>query len=87
MINFLLFCYIDSGAGGLVNPNKTYAAVQQENTVGHELYRQTHRDFYVGEPLHRAYSSPNFSSKSRFGIPTPHDNTGNVVKSLLKAVF
>ena len=66
----------DSGAGGLVNPNKTYETVEKEGAVGHELYRKSHLDFDVGEQLVRSYTSPNFQNTNKFGIPTPHDNTG-----------
>jgi len=75
---------LDIGAGGLINPNKTYARVEEETKTGHELYRQTHRDFFVGEQLHRAYTSPNFQTTNKFGIPTPHDNTGLHLKKTLK---
>ncbi|KAL4217128.1 hypothetical protein ACF0H5_023582 [Mactra antiquata] len=75
---------LDTGAGGLINPNKTYEEVEKENEVGHELYRKSHLDFNVGEQLHRSYTSPSFSSKSKFGIPTPHDNTGLHVKKTMK---
>ena len=70
---------IDTGAGGLINPNKTYADVESESQVGHELYRSSHLDFDVGEQLKRAYTSANFDEKSKFGIPTPHDNTGRLI--------
>jgi hypothetical protein len=71
-----LISLTDTGAGGLINPNKTYADVEKENEVGHELYVRSHNDFNVGEQLQRSYTSPHFSYKSKFGIPTPHDNTG-----------
>lgn len=75
---------LDTGAGGLINPNKTYEEVEKENQVGHELYVRSHDDFNVGEQLHRSYTSPNFNSYSKFGIPTPHDNTGKHVKKTMK---
>ncbi|XP_052815590.1 EF-hand domain-containing family member B-like [Mya arenaria] len=75
---------LDTGAGGLINPNKTYERVEEESAVGHELYRQTHLNFNVGEQLHRAYTSPNFKNTNKFGIPTPHDNTGKHLKKTLK---
>ena len=70
----------DTGAGGLINPNKTYADVDKESGLGHELYVRSHADFNVGEKLKRSYTSPNFQSAAKFGIPTPHDNTGNAVE-------
>ena len=68
--------FTDIGAGGLINPNKTYAEVEKESALGHELYVKSHDDFNVGEKLIRSYTSPNFQSTNKFGIPTPHDNTG-----------
>lgn len=75
---------LDIGAGGLINPNKTYAEVEQESAVGMDLYRQTHSNFDVGEQLHRGYTSPSFHPDSKFGIPTPHNNAGIKVKKTLK---
>ena len=66
----------DTGAGGLINPNKKYDEVEKESQMGHDLYTRSHFDFNVGEPLRRSYTSPNFNFVSKFGIPTPHDNTG-----------
>ncbi|KAL3855117.1 hypothetical protein ACJMK2_014346 [Sinanodonta woodiana] len=77
---------LDSGAGGLINPNKNYAEVDIETQEGHELYVRSHKDFNVGEQMHRSYTSPNFSFNSKFGTPTPHDNTGLHTKKTLKWV-
>ena len=72
-----LFCpVLDTGAGGLINPNKTFADVDKESALGHELYVKSHADFNVGEKLLRSYTEPNFQNTAKFGIPTPHDNTG-----------
>jgi len=74
----------DIGAGGLINPNKTYAEVEQESAEGHELYRTTHKDYNVGEQCHRDYSSPSFKNTGKFGVPTPHHNDGKEVKKTLR---
>ena len=81
-----LFYFVDTGAGGLINPNKTYADVEKEMGLGHELYVKSHADFNVGEKLHRSYTAPNFQSTSKFGIPTPHDNTGKNVIFLVSKI-
>ena len=78
---------IDIGAGGLINPNKTYAEVEQESAVGMDLYRQTHSNFDVGEKLHRGYTSPSFYPDNKFGKPTPHNNEGIKAKKSLKWLF
>ncbi|XP_060065621.1 EF-hand domain-containing family member B-like [Ylistrum balloti] len=75
---------LDIGAGGLINPNKTYAEVEKESAVGHELYRDTHSDYDVGEQHHRNYTSTGFNEKSKFGIPTPHSNDGRKVRQTLR---
>lgn len=75
---------LDIGAGGLINPNKTYADVENETRVGHELYLRSHMDFDAGEQFHRSYTSPNFNFKSKFGMPTPHDVSGKHLKKTLK---
>ncbi|KAK3083356.1 hypothetical protein FSP39_020708 [Pinctada imbricata] len=75
---------LDIGAGGLINPNKTYAEVEQESVVGHELYRTSHQTFDVSEPLRRNYTSTGFGHDKKFGIPTPHDNDGKQVRTTLK---
>ena len=59
--------FSDIGAGGLINPNKTYAEVDSESAVGHELYRKSHNTFNVSEPLRRNYTSTEFSHNSKFG--------------------
>lgn len=74
----------DIGAGGLINPNKTYADVEMESAVGHELYRKSHTDFDVGERHNRNYTAPPYDGNSKFGIPTPHDNNGLMVKTTMK---
>lgn len=63
----------------MINPNKTYADVEKESVLGHELYVRSHADFNVGEKLLRSYTSPNFQTTAKFGIPTPHDNTGKTL--------
>lgn len=78
---------LDIGAGGLINPNKTYAEVEQESAVGMDLYRQTHSNFDVGEKLHRGYTSPSFYPDNKFGKPTPHNNEGIKAKKSLKWLF
>ncbi|XP_071100743.1 EF-hand domain-containing family member B-like [Haliotis cracherodii] len=75
---------LDIGAGGLINPRKTYEEVEKENVVGHDLYIKTHADFEVGERVQRCYTAPSFDPKNRFGIPTPHANDGRHVRQTLK---
>lgn len=75
---------LDTGAGGLINPNKTFADVEKESALGHELYVRSHDDFNPGEKLRRSYTVPNFQTTNKFGIPTPHDNTGLHLKKTLK---
>lgn len=75
---------LDIGAGGLINPNKTYAEVEQESAMGHELYRDTHSDYDVGEQHRRNYTSEGFNARSKFGIPTPHSNDGRKVRQTLR---
>jgi hypothetical protein len=68
----------------LINPNKTYAEVEKESVVGHELYRRSHTDFDVGERHSRGYVQPPYIADSRFGIPTPHHNDGLMAKTTMK---
>lgn len=83
-LNILNLLIADIGAGGLINPRKTYEEVEKENVVGHDLYIKTHADFEVGERVQRCYTAPSFDPKNRFGIPTPHANDGRHVRQTLK---
>lgn len=78
---------LDSGAGGLINPNKTYAQVEEESEAAHDMYVFSHKDFFVGEHKNRSYTQPEFSPTSRFGKPTPHDNCGKRTKQSMKWVY
>ena len=76
--NNLYFCSLIVGtAGELVSPPKSRVQVNVEAEVGRDLYRQTHADFLPGEQKTRLYSTPNFNRMNKFGVPTPHDNTGS----------
>ena len=84
-IVFIKYFHItDAGAGGLINPNKTYADVEAENSVAHDKYVLSHKDYYVGERVDRGYTVPEYCSASRFGKPTPHDISGKMVRKTLK---
>ena len=83
----MLSHYSDAGAGGLINPNKTYAQVEDESAMAHDKYVFSHKDYYVGERVNRCYSSPEFSPYSRYGKPTPHDVTGKNVRNTLKWTY
>lgn len=77
----------DDGAGGLINPNKTYAEVEDESKVAHDMYALSHKDFHVSERRNRSYTQPEFSPYSRFGEPTPHDNCGKRTRQTMKWVY
>ncbi|KAK7507423.1 hypothetical protein BaRGS_00001358 [Batillaria attramentaria] len=78
---------LDAGAGGLINPNKNYAQVEEESAAGHDMYVFTHKDFYVSERKNRSYTQPEFDLNSRFGKPSPHDNCGKRTKKSMKWVY
>ncbi|ESO84516.1 hypothetical protein LOTGIDRAFT_131996, partial [Lottia gigantea] len=75
---------LDIGAGGLINPDKNYQQVQDESSVGHDLYVKTHANFDVGERVRRNYTCPSFDINRGYGIPTPHSNDGKEVRQTLK---
>ncbi|XP_041374542.1 EF-hand domain-containing family member B-like [Gigantopelta aegis] len=75
---------VDSGAGTLINPDKTYAEVEEETNVGHPMYVKTHVDYHPGERIQRSYTSPGFCSTNKFGIPTPHTTDGRNAKRTLR---
>lgn len=75
--------FTDGFAGELVNPDKNRVLVAQEAELGRDLYRRSHRDFKVGEQLHRDYKYPSYNKENMFGYPTPHDNTGKQVNTAL----
>ena len=77
----------DAGAGELINPNKTYARVEEESAMAHDKYVLTHKDYYVGERVDRSYTVPEFSAHSRYVKPTPHDVTGKMVRNTLKWTY
>ncbi|XP_783931.2 EF-hand domain-containing family member B [Strongylocentrotus purpuratus] len=74
----------DCSAGELVSPAKTYQQVYVESEEGRELYRKTHHNFHVGEPVDREYDWSQYSKDGLFGIPTPHENNGKNVAQTLK---
>ena len=78
-----MFSCSDGSAGQLINPYKTYERVHSEAEAGHDLYKQTHNDYNVGEKSSRKYLTSNFNPKRVFGIETPQDPTGrNARKSV-----
>ncbi|ELU02812.1 hypothetical protein CAPTEDRAFT_212959 [Capitella teleta] len=70
-------------AGELVNPDKSRVVVAQESEIGRDLYRESHKDYKVGEQTVRNYKSASYNKENTFGGPTPHDNTGKQVKTAL----
>ncbi|PVD37746.1 hypothetical protein C0Q70_00347 [Pomacea canaliculata] len=66
----------DLPAGEIINPNKTYAEVEQESEVGHDMYVFSHKDYHTGEHVNRSYYVPQYNSSAKFGKPTPHENDG-----------
>lgn len=52
--------------------------------MAHDKYVKSHKDYYVGEHVNRAYTCPDFSPYSRFGKPTPHDTAGKAMRQTLK---
>jgi len=78
---------LDQGAGGLINPNKTYAEVADESAVAHDMYVRSHKDYLVGERVDRNYVVPEYNPNGRFGKPTPHDVSGKNLKNTLKWTY
>jgi len=74
---------LDTGAGGLINPNKSYAQVFDEAHEGHQFYVKSHTDLYPLERVNRNYTSENFSAEKVMGLPTPHSNDGKHTKETL----
>jgi hypothetical protein len=66
----------DCSAGELVNPPKDPLQIEAESIAEHPLYRYTHTDYFPGEQQHRSYPYPSFNAGNKFGMPTPHDNSG-----------
>ena len=75
--------FTDGYAGDLINPNKSRAQVEKEGEEGRDLYRKTHFDYLLGEQKNHNYTSPAYKPTSQFGIPTPHDNAGRLVKKTM----
>ena len=46
-----------ANAGSTVNPRKTIKQVREESAEGHDLYKKTHNDYFVGEKINRNYSA------------------------------
>lgn len=81
---FGLATELNSGAGELVNPNKTYAQVDEESCAAHDKYVLSHKDYFVGEHVNRSYTCPEFNPNGRYGNPTPHDITGKMMRNTLR---
>lgn len=72
-------------AGETVNPPKKAELVEREDREGHDLYKKTHNDYFVGEQINRNYCGNwNQDNKRIFGIQTPHDNDGRQVSCSLR---
>jgi len=72
-------------AGKTVNPRKTMKEVAAESAEGHDLYKKTHNDYFVGEQINRNYlGNWNNNDQMIFGIETPHDNDGRKVSRSLR---
>jgi len=72
-------------AGATVNPPKKAELVEQEDREGHENYKKTHNDYFVGEQINRNYyGNWNENNKRVFGVQTPHDNDGRQVSCSLR---
>ena len=69
-----------------MNPPKTAQQVYDEGEVGRNLYRLSHKDFWVGEQKQRNYTLGSYKRFDNFGVPTPHDNEGNPTYKSLKWV-
>jgi hypothetical protein len=75
--------FTDGFAGELVNPDKSRVSVAEEAEIGRDLYRESHKDFQVGEQKTRNYQYKSYNKENTFGGPTPHDNTGKQVRTAL----
>jgi hypothetical protein len=74
-----------ANAGSTVNPRKTIKQVREESAEGHDLYKKTHNDYFVGEKINRNYfGNWNNDGDMVFGIETPHDNDGRKVSRSLR---
>jgi len=62
--------------GDLVNPPKSWCDVLSESVQGSELYKKSHNQYDVGEPRNRGYNWSRVPDWCRFGIQTPHENSG-----------
>jgi len=72
-------------AGSTVNPRKSNKQVREETAEGHDLYKKTHNDYFVGEKINRNYfGNWNNDGEMVFGIETPHDNDGRKVSRSLR---
>ena len=66
-----------------MNPDKTRVVVAEESEIGRDLYRESHKDYKVGEQKTWNYKYPSYNKENIFGGPTPHDNTGKQVRTAL----
>lgn len=71
-------------AGTTVNPPKKAETVYEEDREGHDLYKKTHNDYFVGEQIDRNYMGNWNHSNTVFGVETPHENDGRRVCQTLK---
>lgn len=62
-----------------VSPFRTAAEFQANWCKGTDLYKRSHQHLMPGEQVHRCYGAP-YQSSSKFGVPTPNDQTGRRVR-------
>lgn len=81
---YIMNLFLDGSAGELISPNKGRKEVNEAYETGRDLYRRTHFNYRVGEQCNRGYVSGNYNQNSRYGIPTPHENDGRLVRKTLQ---
>ena len=52
--------------------------------MGSELYKQSHQSYDVGEMVDRNYDWSVFTRDSKYGVATPHDNSGVGVRRAMQ---
>lgn len=67
-----------------VNPDVSRDQIEEETNKFHQLYVTTHHDYHVGEHPDRGYDWSKVAKDSVFGVPTPHNNTGELTGRSLK---
>ncbi|XP_063725386.1 EF-hand domain-containing family member B-like isoform X2 [Symsagittifera roscoffensis] len=70
-------------AGELINPPKSSKEVEEESKVGKDLYEKSHASWDAGEQVTRHYDWSRWDPSNRFGEPTPSDERGKHVKTIM----